>query len=439
MEKVLTIYQAPVDSFPLSESRIGIFPAGRYTGFDAIKIGPAGSGIPIILYNSDDSHPSTDSSNLEEELFGAIMTPHGLVIKSSDEYTFTLSANTTLPMRKDVLYAEYQWADDPLGGSLLWGVIEGTVDGEIPALTNPEIQVRLGVIDVPQDAAFADLSYTPDPCPIAKVESTNRYFRTESWNAQEKALSVDGEGHVIVGNDGNTFLLTGNPATTYVIKGFIPVAGAHFPIGTSLKVAFLAIGGGSTFSALATSLGYHINFDLVDPQNDGAESLPIRLGGIYEFTLLEGGSWALTNMITDALYLVQTFNNRLIIVEAKTTRTTLPVTLEAGVTLDNLARTPYATKVDGMAQVEMGIIYNVTVAPPGATPVATVPAGYRPTREVIGLVYGYASGSGLAPIIRYRISTSGEVALLSVTETLETGPIIVYILTPPYPTSALIS
>lgn len=323
-----TTYQAPVNSFPLSEARIGVMRAGRYSGFDLMTAGSGAGDIPIVIGHSPSTIPNITSTNTEGDLEGAILTPQGVIIKASETFPLPLSNNSSLTIRYDIVYLQYTWADDILGGDALVGIIEGTVNGVIPSLTSIT-QVVLGIISVPQGATYSSLVYTPSQVPLlggvniitnfpelddrfARLNYPNRFTKTQSDNISVIPLVMDGHGHIIIGESGNTLKLTGDSVTDYIVKGFIPESGREFSEGTHIRVAFDSPGISSVFSSIPSTTGQSINFDYFYPEVEYGQEVSFSTGQLWEFVLFPNKKWYIINaasiLYRDYLSLATTLN-----------------------------------------------------------------------------------------------------------------------------------
>lgn len=431
-----TTYQAAVNSFPLSEARIGVMVAGRYSGFDLMTTGAGGGDIPINIGHSSLTPKNITSNNLVGDLEGSILTPQGVVVKASETFNLPISNNTSFSMRYDIIYFQYTWADDILGGDALVGVIEGTADGVVPSLTSVT-QVILGIISVPEDATFSELVYTPSQVPLlggvniitnfpelddrfARLNYPNRFTKLQSDNVSVIPLVMDGNGHIIVGESGNSLKLTGDSITNYIVKGFIPEAGREFPDGTHLRIMFNSPGVSSVFSSDPSSTGQSINFDYFYPEVEPGQELAFSTGQVWEFVLLPSKKWYIVNapsiMYRDYLSVFTTLSA----LQSSLTGGSWVRVKENGVS--GTAFTPDFTSVGysnfealryrlGLAN-SLDITGNFDVASDIGFDIIEVfelPLAYRPSRSLAFAIYLVApGGSGSATHYNGYIETNGK-------------------------------
>jgi hypothetical protein len=442
--KQFTSFQAGINSFPLSEARIGLFKAGRYTGFDSIIAGPAGAGIPITLGHSSGTLPFVDSDNLIGTSHGVVLTPQGIVLKTPDTFNFNLSSNTNLPIRYDILYLQYDWSEDVMGGASLLGVVEGTVSGVIPALTSPATQVILGIVTVPEDATFANLTYTPARVPLpggvniinnfpeldgryARLAGGNHFTGAQSVQVQNIGLNIS-SGNLILTDyyQGNTWVVTGDSVSTYQIYGILAhISGTKFAVGTRLTIVFKAIGNSLLYHDTSTPAGPKFDLSLLHPTISPGQALNIRAEQVYEFEQMSTDRWVLTNAASFITSSIQTLTNSVYLLQQSTYKSGGIIDREFGVTLSNLDYEPYVLKINGIVYVQVSVVYDVTVAPPNATPIGVVPVGFRPLWEVQGFAKGETSMNEYI-LIEYTINhTDGILKVINRTSINDTGPITI--------------
>lgn len=160
MEKVLTTYFDPIDSFPLSEVRAGIFPAGRYRGFDTIVAGTQPGDIPIVVKHTATGFTKTADDNTTSGPWATVISPHGTIIQTDQDYELVVAANPTSIPKFVTIYMEFQWVDN---NPATFSVESITGNFTVP---HPEYQIILAGIVVPPGASqFSDLPYYPTRIP----------------------------------------------------------------------------------------------------------------------------------------------------------------------------------------------------------------------------------------------------------------------------------
>lgn len=381
MEKALTTYKAPVNSYPLSQQRAGMFASGRYTGFDILEVSDAAPGFTGVLKSGQKTTlPSIDEDNAAMFAQGTLMTKHGLVIKSSDDHSLSITPNASIPIRYDIIYCEYAWTAEEGGGPILWGILEGPADGVLPELTNPNTQVIVGVITVPINATSATITYEPAKVPLpggadildnfpvlketfAQLNEPNRFTRTQSLKDLWQDLVMDSDNSVILGDNANTFFLNGN-GQNFTIKNFVKSLNVPFPTGTKIGIYFYETGLNTVLSSVANAAGYRIG---TSPVTSGLSSITVVNADYYEF-VLSGSIWYCT---IAAGYLA-----RLTKIIIGSITATSPTIMRAGRTANR------AIKVGDLVTIDAGFTAGVDASNNTPTLIGQLPTGTSPAQPV---------------------------------------------------------
>lgn len=387
MEKVLITYQAPVDSYPLNQARAGMMGPGRYTGFDELTVISSGAGFSGTLKSSVDTLMAIDENNQILDPQGVLMTPHGVVIKSSEEYILAISQNSTLDIRKDIIYCEYSWVETEGGGSMLWGIIQGTENGVIPELSSSNIQTRVGVITIPKNATAGDITYTPDPVPLpggvdlfenfpelegtfAKLNASNHFTKVQSFNFEYRELEMDEDNGIILGDGANYFNMPGLHQNV-TIKNFVIAPGVQFSPGTRIGIYFYNTGLDSNFapSSNSTSEGYHIIMSHVTGISNPNYLHNIdRTGDYYEFVL---DNWKTWHCVNAPEYLAR-----------QTKKQMGTITLINGTEMRTNRTANVVYKVGNIVTVDAGFIAGLEASNNTPSEIAQLPLGFIPTQPL---------------------------------------------------------
>ena len=326
---ILTKYHADVQSFPLSSARIGMFASGRYTGFDQITAGSGDTGIPIVLVNSNASLQQTKNDNTADDHQGTVLTPHGVVISSTDTIPLNIaknqdgwSENGPVPIngdRYDLIYLEYWWADADPGNDPFVAVIQGARGTGVPSLSMPLVQVALGVVKVPYGAgSFSELTYTPSIIPYfggasivandpeldaryARLLAPNSLHGTQNTTPYNLTVSPSGNYslHLTKAN-GNIFTIDCGGAIINLWE--LSIIGSDFVPGTRLTLYFKNVSNSSRF--LMSTDGYRGGF-IWNSGLVGTPYYPIRNGMCYEVELqVTPGPWRIVNAFDYLSYIV---------------------------------------------------------------------------------------------------------------------------------------
>lgn len=324
-------YQAPVDSFPLSEARVGIIPPGRYRGFDVMVQG-SGAAIAIKIQHTGDNFKPTNSSNtIVTNPWGVAVSKHGTMIAVTDDISLQVDAGDTQD-RYDTVYMEYSWVQSSGGSTASFILLKGTPGISYgPTPPNQNIDIILGYVYVPANAStFADLEWIPIAKPLpgdAEIipnhpELDDRYavkaedniftgqnqFRglVSMYYKEISAISYTGDAYgcyLLLGSDANFIKITDSSFSGFRINGFKPSAAQSYQIGTKLIIQFNIPNNANTLL-------------LSDGNDDGFIPFPIssskvfpdiiRYAEIVEFMyvgdLYSSGAkkdcWIITNMIS---------------------------------------------------------------------------------------------------------------------------------------------
>lgn len=178
MQKVFTKFRDPVNSFPLGEMNLGIMRPGRYSGFDTME---EISGLIIRIKHAGTLRKS--SQDLELVTFGNLLTPQGSIIHyetSPSDLGLNLTVSTNdgnLNQRFDLVVCEHEYVQVVGGQPPVYFIQQGANDGTMPALSNPEKQVLIGVIRIAPDGyQYSDLTYTKSPIPLPGDATLEEYL-----------------------------------------------------------------------------------------------------------------------------------------------------------------------------------------------------------------------------------------------------------------------
>jgi len=263
-QKRFVEYQASVNSFPLSEGRVGILPPGRYRGFDTMAAGTGGAIAIKISHSASGIKPTDDTNAIVANYLGVMISKHGTILQVDDELQFTVDANASGDDRYDRIYMEYSWVKSAGGGPATFTLLKGSPGaGVAPDPPTPAIDVSIGVVLVPAGATgLGDLTWIPDPVPsLGGANIINNYeelderyaIKSESNTFAEhnifqkliQAKAVVLSAFTFSGNDlvlnrnGNTFIINDGTPTTKSIRGIIPAVGEEYQVGTEITIMFL--------------------------------------------------------------------------------------------------------------------------------------------------------------------------------------------------------
>jgi len=338
MFAVHTTFQEYINSFPLSTARIGVNRSGRYCGFDTMVTRAAAGDIPIKIIHSASGMKPTTSDNLEGVIMGAVLTPHGTIITTSDEIPIVLSANATANPRIDILYLEFIWADEYPGNSPTVSILQG-VAAEIPVapeVSNHTTQVELGQFYLaPNTSTLAGVTYTPAQVPLpggadivtnfpaldlryARLAFPNTFTKSQYWAMDEVTLT-DNTGIITLPETGNTFKVIGSGARLVMI-GLYREGGIAYQVGTRITLIFENIGGTSFMDGSGDSLEQV--FRLSGPTLPSLVTLPIASGDVVELIYRGNysgfGTWEIVNPVSYLTKLCYSFNQSIVALQNPT-------------------------------------------------------------------------------------------------------------------------
>lgn len=438
----LTKYHALIQSFPLSQARIGIMKAGRYCGFDTMEEGNTGEGIPVIITHDGAEITPVGSDNAYGDKEGVVLTPHGVVIKCTDEIELNVAiggapkspshpVDVGDPMsfeRIDVVYLEYEWLAEDIGFEPFVGLIQGSQGGGIPSLGNPETQVALGYITVANGAnEFSELVYTPAKVPslgganiilnypelgdvFAKLAGKNAFSKYQRVIPKSLDLSLDAGGYILLDESSNTYLINCNNTSGAEIYGIRPGAGLTYPDGVRLFLYFYNVGPRS-FLAKSEDSTNPPGFVFPDGGILRGDTFPLPNNTIIEFIKLPSRTWWATDMFPFVGSQVKTLQDQVTTLLANlvsyTPKNTVPE-YSSGLTdafkysyftnagIPNNYKLKYRINRAGDLEIS-GQLFSLATTYPGSTVnLFQLPDSYNPDRMVA------------FPVLRRRVSGTWE-------------------------------
>lgn len=190
-------------TFDLSRWMIGIIEAGLYRGFDADAFGPE---LILTLTHTPTGAVRTNIDRTRSGLYGIVVTKQGCVVQQDDDVILAVSPVTVA--RQDLVVLEHEYKELAGGVAATVKIIAGTGSG-IPELTNPNIQVPLGVLTLPENCTGlnqAGVSYVKSKLPAFAngadfIEKENGFFLTKLDGRSNRIINL---GEPIEGKDATT-------------------------------------------------------------------------------------------------------------------------------------------------------------------------------------------------------------------------------------------
>lgn len=312
MYNLHTYYQAYIESFPLSTERVGIFKPGRYCGYDTIipRTG-VGAGIHLTLTHQLTGIAASGSDNELEAVSGVLISPHGTIIKTTDEIPLTVSSSPT-DNKIYLVYMEFVWESEYPGGTPFVSLqLCPLAGGEDCQLSVPRIQVLIGKLRVAAGATdISGVTYTYERVPslggasilenypelsteFARLKFSNTFTGTQSFGFKSLNLQLSNY-RIVLPDTGNTFRLNCGIYNGR-IDGILKSPGVPFPVGTELTLEFQNVGAGAYLNLSSLASGYKFELgpgNLMSNPTD--QKFPLRNGSIvkvYNRGLL-GGEYA---------------------------------------------------------------------------------------------------------------------------------------------------
>lgn len=437
----LTKYHALIQSFPLSQSRIGIMKEGRYCGFDTLIEGEIGDGIPVEIAHDGAEITPVSSGNTWGVKEGVVLTPHGVVIKCTDNAILdvALPGGITTPShplsvddplsyaRIDLVYLEYEWIAGDVGFEPFVGIIQGTPGAGVPSLGDAQIQVALGYIYVANGAtAFNGLLYVPLKVPslgganiilnypelgdiFAKLAGKNAFSKYQRVIPISKDLSLDVDGYILLDEASNTYLINCNNVADCDIYGLRPGANFVYPDGVRIFLYFYNVGPRTYL--YKSDNDQAPGFTFPDGGLLRGDSFPLPNNTVIEFIKLPSKTWWATDMFPFVGSQVKVLQDQVAILLANlVAHTPKQIVNEYNSGLDASFAYSYFTsmgipsnyklkyRIDRGGNLEISGQFFTTTALLGGTSVDlfTLPIAYNPDRMVA------------FPVLRRRINNSWE-------------------------------
>lgn len=184
-------YNVPLTSFQHNQMKQGIYPAGRYKGFDTIL--NVGGGLNIQLANLGTGlQRVNDTNTYDVGDYGVVVMPTGVNIQTDDQPVLAID-DTAGGNRTDLIIMTHEFTQVPGGSSATISVMTGTaiVGSNFwpspPAIGTAQAPktVVLGRLYVKDTGAsprsFSDLIYVPEPQPtfdnvsLARTDNNRNY------------------------------------------------------------------------------------------------------------------------------------------------------------------------------------------------------------------------------------------------------------------------
>lgn len=184
-QKRFTTFKAAVESFPLGEMHIGLLKPGRFNGFTLMT---PNSGLSVNIEHEEIIR-KTDKAGTEDNKFGAIVMPSGIIIHENTAITLDLFTNTSNGTdRRDILICEHNYQEIQAGTVATYSIIQGPNDDDTrPVLTDPTKQIIIGEFLFKANSGnFADIVYTPEIAPLpGDMDAADIYSYIEQLVIQE--------------------------------------------------------------------------------------------------------------------------------------------------------------------------------------------------------------------------------------------------------------
>lgn len=131
-------------TFRLDQWRLGIIDAGLYRGFDPVL----DSTLTLVLSHQISGYEKTNKDGSLTDRLGIYVTKQGVVVNEDSDISVTI-AETTSNSRIDLIVAEHDYIDVEGGTEAVYKVIQGGIDGLVPVLVNPNIQIIIAQVTLP--------------------------------------------------------------------------------------------------------------------------------------------------------------------------------------------------------------------------------------------------------------------------------------------------
>lgn len=234
-------YNTPVSSWELNQAVQGLFPKGRYYGFETIS-NAGGVGINIALNHTNGlSRVNHSPTAIEANPFGVVVTPMGQVIQTDDTITLPVTNNAHLTYdRIDYIVMTHEYQQVTGGSAAVFSILQGTPAANPvgPTLPNPEKQVLIASYKIAANSnSYSGISeYTISETPIfankdlgldtnliatfARLNYSNKYTKSETH--ESKALDTgDIVSQELTIGEGRYFDFNSFPAGTNTLKSII--------------------------------------------------------------------------------------------------------------------------------------------------------------------------------------------------------------------------
>ena len=195
------------DTFELSTWLNGVLIPGRYSGFDAVLT----AGLTLELNHNLTGYKEV--SKLKNYLLntGIVITPQGTIIKDDNTINLPINSTGVGEQRVDLIVLDHEYIDVDDGQEATYSIIQGSPSLENPqepALTNPETQIIIGSLHLPESCTSLDQTnvfYLQSKINefANKLQKTNESVNVveSDYLITEKALKLNKKGNSYIINN----------------------------------------------------------------------------------------------------------------------------------------------------------------------------------------------------------------------------------------------
>lgn len=167
-QKQFITYQSDILSFEAREAMLGVLNSGRYSGYNVLATNgsPAAGSIPLKLQHTGGVQKLAKGGSSLDSAIGVIVTTQGVIIHEDQEVTITITDNNAGgSIKYSLVYMEHEYLDGVPGPNpAIYGVINGTAGGGVPALTSSYKRSIVGVVEQAIGGlTIADCTWHPRP------------------------------------------------------------------------------------------------------------------------------------------------------------------------------------------------------------------------------------------------------------------------------------
>lgn len=254
-QEVFWSYKDDDDTFRFSSRYLGLFPPGRYGGFDA----SLDATMSLKLNHTTTGSIETDESGSETVAKSHLISKQGVSVKEDAQIALSINDGDGANPRIDVIYMEHEYINTLGGTPAIYGVVQGTPAASpvAPPLPASAKQVKIAELFVPSGTtALTDsgVVYTQEEVPVVgnnpfdpnnallnQVQLFTKLHGTNMVTGGSEVISGSGITLTLHNNSGDFFQINNN-LSNVIYTAIVEDGGVTFPDNYFFAIKYIGIG-----------------------------------------------------------------------------------------------------------------------------------------------------------------------------------------------------